>query len=665
MEYSNVAMAFVLLVAGALVAGSMRSWRTAGWTATAFVGLATVFAWVDGLSVLTGGQAVQGFVVALPGFGSELTVSLDALGAGFLVIITGVSLLSTIYSVGYMEHYKKESSRRFYSLLQLFIAGMIGVVSVSDWLFFIVFWELMTLASYFLVTFERSDARAVRAGFKYFIMTHIATAGLLVGAVVLWSGTGDFSFGAHKAALGMVSPVLKASLLALYLLAFSTKAGIFPMGDWLPDAHPAAPSGVSAILSGVMIKLGAYGVLRVFWGMLPEISARSEMMAWGTVIAFLGTVSAFVGGMTAIRENDAKRLLAFSSISQTGYIFLALGIAIAFSGSGALAALSVLALLAAGFHILNDAIYKSLLFMNAGSIIYSTGTHDLNKVGGLASVMPIAAAAGLIGVASVSGLPPTNGFASKWLIYQSSISGGLEYAPFLAVAVVAFFVSLSTLAYSLKYFNTAFLGMPSARPRKPTPLPGSMTFAQVVLAVMCILVGLAPAVVIRSIASVYGASSSLLFGDIGAGGIAIVATDVLVPATWSPVILFVTLIVAFVIAEAIRGPGRAQRRSVPSWYGGEEHTEDEVRYRAQGFYSPFNEAFARVYPHLPTPSMPSLGSLRTVLDFDSWLHAPLLRWGGNAIDRISKSHVGVPQLYMVWQVAGMIIVILVLFALVR
>jgi len=665
MVCTNVEIAFALLLVGALVSCCMRSWRLAGWVATAFTGIATLLAWNDGLNVLLSGSTIQGPIAALPRFGSQLAVTLDPLSAGFVMLITGVSLMATVYSIGYMEHYPRESPRRFYALLQLFIAGMVGVVSVSDWLFFIVFWEVMTLASYFLVTFERSDPQAVRAGFKYFIMTHVATAGLLITAIVLWGNTGSFAFEAHKSGLSFMGFPLRSLLLALYLLAFTTKAGIFPMGDWLPDAHPTAPSGVSAILSGVMIKLGAYGVLRVFWGMLPHIGRQGEIMTWGTIIVFLGTLSAFVGGLTAMKENDSKRLLAFSSISQSGYIFLALGIGIAFSASAKLSSLALLGLLGAGFHILNDGIYKSLLFMNAGSILYSTGTRDLNKVGGLSSVMPLAAAAGLVGVASLSGLPPTNGFASKWLIYQSSISGGLRFAPFVIVAVVAFFISLSTLAYSLKYYNAAFLGKPAAEGRRPTNIPATMTFAQCVLALACIVIGLAPVWAIKPIVSVFGASLPETFSVGAASSLAAIPAYGAVPAVWSPVALFAVFLICFAIAEGIRGSGKAKTRAVPSWYGGEEHTDDEVRYRAHGFYSPFNQAFAKVYPHLPIPRLPSIKRLRSALDFDSWLYGPLVRWGGGLVDRISRSHAGIPQLYMVWQVVGMIVVLVLLFVLIR
>jgi len=665
MNYTNVEIAFLLLLLGAVVSFFTRNWRTAGWLATGFVGLSTILAWRDGWRVLMGGETLRGPALSLLSLGSELAVSLDPLGAGFLLLITAVSLVATAYSIEYMRQYHQEHPGRFYSLLQLFIAGMVGVVCVSDWLFFLIFWEWMTLASYFLVTFERENPEAIRAGFKYFIMTHVATAGLLVAAVVLWSATGSFAFESHRIGLASSSGVLKHLILALYLLAFSTKAGIFPVGDWLPDAHPAAPSGVSAILSGVMIKLGAYGVLRVFWGILPNIGTRKEIIVWGIIIASLGALSAFVGGLTAMKENDSKRLLAFSSISQTGYIFLSLGIGITFAASSDFFALALLGLLGAGFHILNDAIFKSLLFMSAGSILYSTGTRDLNRVGGLSSVMPIAAAAALVGVFSLSGLPPTNGFASKWVIYQASIAGGQQFAPFILVALVAFFVSLSTFAYSFKFYTVAFLGNRAASQTEPRPLPLMMSLAQLVLAFACIAIGLAPSWAIRLISSMLGVPLSQIFQTNSVGGLAAVSTKGLMPSSWSPIALSAIFLACFLIAEIIRRSGHARTRMVPAWYCGEEHSDDEVRSRAHGFYLPFNEAFAKVYPRWIAFRPPRLKGVQFLLDFDAWLYHPLVREGGKLVDRVSRSHVGIPQLYIMWQVAGMIVVLVLLFLMVR
>ena len=665
MSYTNIASALVLLVLGALVVIRMRSWIIAGWTTAFFVGVSAILVWSDGIKVLVSGKTLHGFIFSLPRFGSGLEITIDPLGGAFAMLVAAVSFMAAIYSIGYMTHYRRESPGRFYSLLQLFIASMIGVVSVADWLFFIVFWELMTLVSYFLVTFERSDPQAMRAGFKYFIMTHVATAGLLVTAIYLWRLTGSFGFEDHQAGLGGMIIGVRSLLLALYFVAFATKAGVFPLGDWVPDVYPAAPSAISAVLSGVTSKVGVYGLLRIFWLNLTHVGTSGEVMTWGSIIAFLGMLSAFVGGVTAMKEDDAKRLLALSSMSQVGYILLALGIGIAFSKTPGMESVALLGILASGFHILNDAIYKSLLFMNAGSVYYATGTRDLNRLGGLWGVMPYVAVAGLVGVLSLAGLPPTNGFASKWVIYQAAVSGGLKFAPFLVVAVVAFFVSLSTLAYSLKYFNTAFLGKPTSEQGPPVRVPVAMAVSQCLLALVCLVVGLVPALVIRTVGVALGASSTQAFDMGWIGALHTLPVGGGIPASWSPLSLLVVLLVALVIAQLIRKSSAVHTRAVPSWYCGEEHSDDEVRYRAHGFYLPFNLAFGKVYPHIPVPRLPSLRGVLSALNFDGWLYNPILRLGGRLTDKVSRSHVGIPQLYMIWQVAGMILVLALLFVLVK
>ncbi|MDH7602715.1 MAG: proton-conducting transporter membrane subunit, partial [Armatimonadota bacterium] len=596
MFQSNVEIAFLALVVGAIIAGIPRSWRTAGWLAAIFVGAAAVLCWLDAVDVLAGGKTLHSLVLNIPFFAASLAVDLDPLGAGFLILMITVTFLAAIYSIGYMSEEKTEKPFRFYTPLLLFAAGMVGVVSVQDWLMFFVFWELMTLASYLLVVFKKEDPIVQRASLKYFIMTHVASVGLLVAAIVLWHKTGSFSFGDQAAALKNSTLLLRNTLLALYFLAFATKAGIFPLGDWLPDAHPAAPSGVSAILSGAMIKLGAYGILRVFWQLMSDGLTRTELLTWGVIIAAFGTVSAFVGGVTAMRENDFKRQLAFSSIGQTGYIFLALGIGIALLKSHRFEPIALLAMLGAGFHMLNDAVYKSLLFMNAGSVLYSTGTSDLRKVGGLFAVMPGVAIAAFVGVLSLSGLPPTNGFASKWVIYQSAVSAGLVFSPFLVMAVIAFFASLSTFAYSLKFFyGSAFLEPPSEE-YEPRRLPLTMSFSQVLLAVICIAIGLVPVLAVDSVASVFQMPRHALYRVGAFGELATNPVAHPLSAVWNPVGLALALIVCFALAEWVRGLGKAKVRAVPNWHCGEEHPEKEVRFRAQDFYAPFNEIFAKVYP---------------------------------------------------------------------
>jgi len=662
-----VIAAFIVLVAGAAVTAPLAAGkRLIGWVATLFVAAAAALTWLVAFRVIAGGPVASVSLFTLPGLGASLTLGIDGLSAIFLLLITGVSLVSAFYSIDYMTHYRGQNLARFYSPLLLFIAGMIGVVVVTDWFFFFIFWELMTLSSYFLVVFEKEKAESLKAGFKYFLMTHVATAGMFAAAIILWTRTGSFSFAAAQSGLvdlARTSALLFHFVLALWFGGFATKAGLYPVGDWLPDAHPAAPSGASALLSGVMIKLGVYGILRVFLGMLPAAANDTAIITWGAVIAGLGTISALVGSLTAVREDDCKRLLAFSSISQMGYILLAVGVALALRPISP--PLAGLALLAGLFHLFNEAIFKALLFMNAGAVVYRTGTRDLNRVGGLGRIMPYTAGAALFAALALAGLPPLNGFASKWLIYQAAIFGGFRFPLFLALAIAALFISMVTLAYSLKFVGAAFLGKLAGAAETDREPGWTMTTAQLLLTLACVGIGLFPGVVLGLLRSACallspgpaalaaGPPYQMAFSLNGAVG------------AWNPALVTIVFLICGGLAYGLYRLGGAPVREVESWYGGEVHADELVRFRARGFYSPFGRAIARSYPMLRAPHVRVPRLLYRIADIDSWLYNPIVRAGKRLTTHFSRTHVGIPQMYMLWLVVGAALVVGLLFALVR
>jgi hydrogenase-4 component B len=318
-----------ILVVGAVAAALASRWRSAvGTLSFLFALTASVVISSAALSVLmTNRAAVTGRLIDLPLIGAALTYRVDQLSALFLLIISAISALVTLYSIAYMRRYEHQHLVRYYPILLLFFAGIVGVVCTADWLFFLVFWEFMTVCSYFLVIFERDDPVALRAGIKYFVITHAATALMLIGIIVLWhtSQPHSFSFAAAKSAIGELAatkPALLHVLLALFFVGFGTKAGVLPFGDWLPDAYPAAPSGASAAFAGTMTNLAVYGILRVFLEMTPVSSFDT---AWGIVIAVFGTGSIFIGTITALAQDDLKRILAFQMIGQMGYVLLGIG----------------------------------------------------------------------------------------------------------------------------------------------------------------------------------------------------------------------------------------------------------------------------------------------------------------------------------------------------
>src|SRR5512140_2052390 len=316
---------------GALLLGALASLATArdrrlsGWISVGFVGISSLLLWAVVVRTFSASPDPPRALLLIPALGASLLVHVDALSAVFLAIISVISLLTTLYSVHYLDRFTRDTLAKYYPVLLVLFAGIIGVVVTADLLFFLVCWELMTLASFFLVVFERENQAAQRAGLKYFVVNQAAALGMLAAAVVLWRVAGSFSFDALRAALGQLlvaSPFRAHLLLALFFIAFATKAGVLPMGSWLPDAYPAAPTSATALFGGIMSKLGIYGLLRVFLQLLPLSSATTF---WGGVIAVAGLGSLFVGTLMALQQDDTKRLMSFHVIGQVGYMFLAIG----------------------------------------------------------------------------------------------------------------------------------------------------------------------------------------------------------------------------------------------------------------------------------------------------------------------------------------------------
>ena len=661
-----------LLAVGAVVIAVFgRQWRTAGYMAVAFTAVAAVALWVLAAKAFTSGALNTNALVNLSPLGASLTFHVDRLSAVFLIFIPFVSLTSVLYAVGYMRKvYPQCPPARYYSFALLLTAAMVGVVTSSDLLFFFIFWELMTLTSWVLVWFDREDEVKVRAAWLYFVVIHVASGCMLIAAVVVYGWSGSFAFTDVSRAISdmlRTSPALVHVLAALFFIAFVTKAGMFPVGGWLPEAHPAAPVPASAVFSGAMIKTGIYALIRLFFEFIPPGHAT---MVWGGIIAALGATSILVGTTTALRQDDAKRVLSFHSIGQIGYMVLAVGTSIFFAHTNP--TISAIALIAGIYHVVNHSCYKSLLFLNAGAAEYATGTRDLNKMGGLGAIMPLTMATAVIASLSIAGIPPFNGFASKWLIYQSTIQGGIGVPAFLLLAVVAIFVSLVTLASFMKMLGAMFLGKPASDPGESGgDVPAAMRIPQVALAAGCVLLGVVP---LLPLLLLHGAAQDVagasvvpsyhtLFGTnpygitLGSGGP--------ITGVWNPAYMVLATIICVIGVYAFSRLAGAGSRETATWYGGEEALPNDVRYRAHGFVLPFKNVFAKVYPSIPVPRIEALRGIRKILDFDRWLYNPIVKAAGSFTDRLSRTHSGIPQLYMIWQLVGVVIVLAVLFALFR
>jgi hydrogenase-4 component B len=663
---SLLGVSVLLLLLGSLASLLLaRDRRASGWASVGFVAGAAVPLWILVVRTFSAGPDPEWVLLRLPALGAGLVVGVDRLSALFLAITGSIAFLTTLYSVEDMARYPRDGVAKYYPLLQLLFVGIVGVVSTADLLFFLVFWELMTFASFFLVAFEGESRVSQRAGLKYFVVNQAAALGMLAAALVLWSRSGSFRFSALREALsGLLAsePLLAHLVILLFFVGFATKAGILPMGDWLPDAYPAAPSAATAAFGGTMTKLGIYGLLRVFLGFVP-VSRASE--AWGLVIGLAGLASLVVGTLTALKQDDAKRLMSFHVIGQVGYMFLGVGLGLFFLRSNP--TLAALGLMAGVFHMLNHALYKTCLFLGAGAVAYRTGSRSLNALGGLGPFMPITAACALLAALAIAGVPPLNGFASKWLLYLAAILGGLGFPLFAVAGIVAMFVSLATLASFLKYLGGTFLGPPSTR-EGLREVPAVMLVPQAALALSCLAFGLWPAWPLRFVHRALvdlapRAGLPDLVALLGPGPGLAASVGALGVAAWAPLALVAGIAVLAALAVVIQHAGGAAVRRVTVWNCGEEHAVESVRYPASSFYQPLKHAFHGIYPTfaLHPPAFP--GWLRRALDVDAWLLLPLARDVERAARGVSRTHVGVPQVYLLWIVVGAVVVVGILLAL--
>jgi hydrogenase-4 component B len=662
------------LAAGAVTTLLFSRWaRLAGWMAVVFVLVALCFCIGMAAQLSVEGAPLEGTLAHVPFFGSSVSLYVDHLSLILLFVVLFVGLWAAMFSVEYLPKVaKEEGAAAFYPPLMLFLLGMCAVVSVSDVLCFLVAWEFMSLPAYLLVIYERHRPENLRAGLKYFILTHIGNLGMFVAALILYREAGSFAFGDMQVALGRMAetqPVLVNLVLALFALAFATKAGLFPTGDWLPDAHPAAPSSVSALLSGVMIKMGPYGILRVFfWLLTADAVPQGWLVAWGLVLATWGAASILLGSSAAVVCNDSKRLLAYSSISQSGYIFLGIGTALVALPTAP--GLVALALIASMFHIVADAAHKSALFLTAGSVLYRAGTRDMNQLGGLESRMPMTTLAALGGTLSLAGLPFTGAFVSKWLLVQTALWVGLKHPLLLAYAIIALLGSVLAVGYGLKYAGAIFLG-PESRlvaSIEENEVPSSMHVAQAVLTICCFLIGLAPVLLIEQIIQALpGAleqAGMKAFGDLSL--LQLVPAGQGYPgAAYAPALLAGLFVVGMIGAWLWSRSGAAPVREVAGWVCGEELAPDEVRPRASGYFWAVSHFLARVYPQMGLPRITIAERPSAALDVDRWGFGRVAGWCRTLADEVGRWHSGLTQHYVLWQVVGLLVVAIVVLAMAR
>lgn len=450
--------------------------------------------------VLLSGQGIA-FVVpgVFPGI-LDFSFRLDGLAAFFFGLIALIALVSSLYGLSYQKHfygtYSLGNLGFFYNGL---IASLLLVTLANQALFFLLVWECMSLTSYFLVIYEYRKKENIRAGFLYFLMTHIGTLFITLAFFLAYQVTGSFDFDAWRASAGTIDPMLQTAILACVLIGFGIKAGIIPVHIWLPGAHSAAPTHVSALLSGVMIKTAIFMFIRFFFEFFP-----GAPLEWGLVFLVLGSISSLLGVLYALSEHDIKKLLAYHSIENIGIILLGIGSGITFFALG-LETFALFALAAALYHTMNHAIFKALLFLGAGSVVATTGTRNMEAYGGLIRVMPLTAFFFLIGSLAISAFPPFNGFASEWLTFQA-LFVGISSASILVKTVFIF--SIGSLAFTgglaaacfVKAFGTTFLARSRSVVSKPLHESGtSMLVAMGILATLTVVLGIFSTIVIASL----------------------------------------------------------------------------------------------------------------------------------------------------------------------
>lgn len=520
---------------------------------------------------------------------------LDALSAFFLVILGLASAGISIFAGGYFRAGEGTPPGLMCLQYHVFLAAMALVLLADDAYAFMVFWEMMALASFFLVTTNHRIPEIQRAGYLYLLVAHIGALAILLCFGVLQSDTGDYTFANMRAQ--QLSPFWASCAFLLALFGFGAKAGILPLHVWLPEAHPAAPSPVSALMSGVMLKTAIYGLARVSFDLL-----GTPFWWWGVVALVVGLATALFGVVFAAAQTDMKRLLAYSSIENIGLIVVAMGLAIIFAAyrMPALAALAMTAML---YHCLNHAIFKSLLFLGTGSVLHATHERSLGKLGGLMRYMPWVAGTTLIGVIASAGLPPSNGFVSEWMLLQSFLFTSALPNPYLKMLVPIFAAGVALVAalaayVMVKFFGVIFLGRPREEKLvQATDASGLERLGLAWLATGCILLGIFPVAIIEVIDPIpYALVGRGLAQSGRIGDWMLLAPVSAERASYSPlIVLLATVSIVILTIVLVRRFYHGRLRHAAAWDCGYPQQTARMQDTAEGFGQPIRQIFEPLY----------------------------------------------------------------------
>ncbi len=551
-----------------------------------------LFAVIAGFSGLLSGGGSIALPLGLPWLPMHLR--LDALGSFFLLVIGSLVLPVAIYSQGYLSHEKHLTPIAIF--LPLFVLGMMGVVLSDDAFTFMLFWELMSVSSYFLVTHEHRHPENRKAGFIYLLMAHMAGLLIMGSFATLYAASGSFEFSAMREV--EISPLWASVAFLLAGFGFGTKAGVVPMHGWLPEAHPVAPSNVSALMSGIMLKVAIFGFIRITWDLM---GSGDFQWWWGALVLAAGSSSAVSGVLMALQQHDLKRLLAYHSIENIGIILIGLGLGMLLAQTGH-PMLAALGLIAALYHTINHALFKGLLFMGAGAVLHKTGTRNMEMMGGLIHRMPWTAALFLVACISISALPPFNGFVSEWLTFQTALMAP-QLGGALLTAIVPFSAAMLALAGALaatcfvKVFGVVFLGHArSDAVANAKEIDGWMKVGMLIPALCCLLLGLLPGLFIPLLDRVPQAllHTSILSSLNTASWIWLTPIDAAHASYSAPLSLIGMLVLGGLVFWWLHPKGTTIRRS-KMWSCGNPHTHARMQYNATSFSQPLRRIFMGLY----------------------------------------------------------------------
>ncbi len=611
----------------------------------ALVGLALLANAVAGIA-----EPAQARVLAIGLPDLPMHVRQDALSSVFLALLGGASFGISLFASGYFREGPGTAPGLLGLQYHVFLASMAAVLVADDAYAFMVAWESMALSSYFLVVTQHRVEAIRRAGFLYFLIAHLGAIAILLCFGVLQGGSWQFTFDAMRGAQPSAAWATAAFFLAL--IGFGAKAGLLPLHVWLPQAHPAAPSPVSALLSGVMLKMAVYGVLRVVFDLIEQ-----PQWWWGLATLALGLATALFGVVFAAVQADMKRLLAYSSIENIGIAFSGVGLALMFRGFG-LDLLAAIALLATLYHCINHACFKSLLFLATGSVLHATGERNLGKLGGLIRNMPWVAGLALVGTLAIAGLPPLNGFVGEWLLLQVFLFTAEVPQPFidmlvpLGAGLLALIAALSGYVM-VKFYGVIFLGQP-----REASLIGAHDAGLLErlglgwFALACVLLGVLPVPVLRFLDVVGQQLFAVTLGE------RLESWWLLSPiseerASYSPLVLFAGIALAVLCTSLlVRHLYHARVRRGAPWDCGFGRLDPRMQDSAEGFGQPIRHIFEPlilIKRSLPSP-FDREPKYAVEIEDPFWVkaHLPLahgVQWLAGAVTWLQRGRIATYLLY--------------------